>query len=184
MARFLIVSLLVAAAVLFDHVSAAASGPQSVNSTVAVPLNNGYGNGTCSPFPVTGLSFTVSAPSPGLQAVLACNQASYQALINADLTQPASANLPAPLLDLSCTAPGTTECTKQMPMNRELRSQVICILLKGATPSSGGSGGSLTANVAVTWNPDNGGQVNAAASGRIPGQGVVMAVAMLLVVFG
>ena len=124
---------------------------QNTTMNIVVPLNNANGNGTCSPGPVTGMEYTVTASSPGLQAVLACNQPAYDALKNADLTQPQSANLPAPLLDMSCTAPNTTTCTKQMPMNRQLRSQVMCILLKGATPANGQTGKTVTATVTVTW---------------------------------
>lgn len=88
------------------------------------------GDGICSAKNVTALSFTVTAAAPGLTAVLAANKPAFEALKNANLSDPSSATLPAPLLDMSCTQPNTTTCQKTFPTNRKLRSQLMCILLK------------------------------------------------------
>jgi len=134
-----------------------------VSDVVVPPLS---GNGTCSPGNVTALSFTVTCPTPGLSAVLAASQPAYNALLPANLSDPSSSSLPAPLLDLSCTSPNTTTCAKTFPANRKLRSQVMCILLKndGSDP--------LTAHIDVTWTLDtSGGSNDANASGNGPGAG-------------
>jgi len=115
------------------------------NYTIVVQPNGG--NGTCSNGNVTALSYNVTAPLPGLSAVLAGNQASYQALINANLSAPSTANLPPPLLSLSCLTPNITNCTQVFPANMQLNPQVMCVLLK----NSGTSNITAQLNVVFTY---------------------------------
>jgi len=98
--------------------------------TYNITVQPGAGNGICSQGNVTSFNYNVTSPSPGLTAVLACSTASYNALINANLSDPSTANLPAPLLDMSCTTPNITTCDETFPANRKLIAQVMCILLK------------------------------------------------------
>lgn len=107
------------------------------------------GDGVCSSRNVTSLSFTVTAASPGLTAVLAANQEAYNALKNANLSDPSSADLPAPLLDMSCTQVSITTCQKTFPSNRKLRSQIMCILLKNDNRVS------IAAKIDVTFGYDD-----------------------------
>lgn len=128
---------------------------------ITVPANSG--NGTCSPTPVNMLSYTLVTPlPPHLLAVLACNRASYDALLPANLSDPSTSALPPPLLDLSCFPDqGRTNisaCTRVFPQNRKLRAQEMCVLLKngGADP--------VTVTVVVAWGADNGSAANATNS--------------------
>jgi hypothetical protein len=100
-------------------------------SVITVPPRGGAG--ICSDGPVTSFSYSVTALLPGLQAVLATNKSAFDALKDADLNDPSTAALPAPLLDMSCTTPGTTSCEKQFPTDRTLKAQEMCILLKNGT---------------------------------------------------
>jgi hypothetical protein len=123
--------------------SAPAAEVHTVNLTAGMP-----GNGVCSNGKVISLSYVVEVTSGVLDAVLATSKAAYDALLPADLSDPASASLPAPLLDLSCTTPlsaGGT-CEKSLSPNRKLRSQVMCILLKQDPRDPGAS-----ARIDVTW---------------------------------
>jgi len=119
--------------------------PHIKADTYSVVVPAGSGNGTCSNGNVTSFSFTVTCPPPGLTAVLSCSTAAYAALLPANLSDPATASLPAPLLDMSCTSPNTTTCAETFPTNRVLKSQIMCLLLKndGTDP--------LTATIDVAW---------------------------------
>lgn len=112
---------------------------------VTVPSGATVASGVCSQTNVVAFDYTVTAPAPGLYAVLAASKASYDALWSADLSNPNTANLPAPMLDMSCTAPYTTTCQKTFPANRKLKPQVMCILLKNTEPNP------IQAKVDVTW---------------------------------
>jgi len=111
------------------------TAPLGESYQVVVPPHSG--NGVCSSGDVTAFSYTVTASAPGLYAVLATSKPAYDALLPANLNDPSSASLPAPLLDMSCVGYGTTTCTKTFPANRKLKPQVMCILLKGEPPIQG-----------------------------------------------
>ena len=109
------------------------------------PLITEAGNGICSDKPVIRFDYTVTTPEPGLSAVLAANKPAYDALLNADLSDPSTANLPPPLLDMSVTQAPITTAVKTFPANRRLRPQVMCILLKNRAPDP------ISAQITVTW---------------------------------
>jgi len=103
------------------------------------------GNGSCSPTAVDALSYTVvTSPTP-ITAVFACNKPSFDALINANLSDPQTATLPPPLVELSCVNSNSTTCEKSFPSNRKLKPQIMCVLLKnwGRMP--------LNATMEVSW---------------------------------
>jgi hypothetical protein len=111
---------------------------------IIVPARPGF-NGICSSRPVVSFKYTVTAPPPGLEAVLAANKPAYDALGNADLNDPSTASLPPPLLDMSCVGFNQTSCTRAMPANRKLRPQIMCIQVRA------GQAQPTVANVDVQW---------------------------------
>jgi len=98
---------------------------------ISVPANGG--NGTCSNGNVTAFSYNVTVKGVNkvpLLAVLATNMEAFNALENANLESQSTKNLPGPLNEMSCLQPNITSCSKTFPINRKLRSQKMCILLK------------------------------------------------------
>jgi len=155
------------------------AAPQTIN--LLVPANGTSGNGTCSPFNVTEMSYTVTAASPGLQAVLACNQVAYNELLTADLTNNATAALAPPLIDLSCVQGGITTCSQQFPANRQLVSQVMCILLKYNPGNS--TAAPLSATIQVTWTQATAATTSAATAHVVrSGVGAMSALVAVLLV--
>ena len=120
------------------------AGPQEV--ALAVPVPGLSGNGTCSQGNVVSVSYNVTANQPGLQAVLLCSKASYDALLPANLSDPNTASLPPPLLDLSCyNKTNLTSCNQTFPANKQLKAQEMCILLKN------GYNQVIHADIQVLW---------------------------------
>jgi len=103
------------------------------------------GNGSCSTFAVDTISYSVTSSPTPLAAVFACNKPAYDALLPANLSDPATANLPPPLTELSCVGSNNMTCAKAFPSNRKLKPQIMCVLLKnwGTVP--------LNATLDVTW---------------------------------
>lgn len=137
-------SLLVASFAIGQRASAApAAEVHHVELTAGMT-----GNGVCSPQSVVSMSYVVEVTSGVLEAVLATSRLAYVALLPIDLDDSAAASLPAPLLDMSCvtSVPEGGTCQKQMPPNRMLRAQVMCILLK---QDHNGPGASAT--IDVSW---------------------------------
>lgn len=117
--------------VIFSVLSVVVWG-ESYNITVK-PFS---GEGVCSQGNVTEFSFDAKCSDPGATVILAANKPSYDALKTANLSDPSSANLPAPLLDLSCVTANITTCSKTFPANRKLRPQQMCLLFKNDNKDS------------------------------------------------
>ncbi|KAI9225577.1 MAG: hypothetical protein DHS80DRAFT_26043 [Piptocephalis tieghemiana] len=158
------------AATLLASTMTPVSAADTVSLNVVVPAHSG--NGTCSTKPVTGLDFSVVSKAP-LMGVFAASKAAYDAMLPSNLTDEETANMPAPLFEMSCYTPPDelTTCTKQMPTDRTIDPQVMCILLKNAHNVS------TTSVLNVTWlyngeaspnSPSNSGNKGGNGSGSAP----------------
>jgi hypothetical protein len=104
-----------------------------------------YGaNGTCSPKLVDWFSYSATVTRP-ITGIFGCNRQAYEGLWKANFSQPASANLAPPLLDMSCALSNSTECKRQMDSKKATVPQTLCILFKNWSP------GVVQANLTVTW---------------------------------
>lgn len=113
---------------------------------VKIPGNSS--KGTCSKNNVTWFSFNVTAPSPGLSGVFVGSETSYQALKNANLSDPSSVHLPSPLVEYSCLSGNVTSCNKTFAMDKKLIAQILCLWLRNDRQEE------VDARVELAWSKD------------------------------